>query len=208
MKPLDIAVWIDFGCPFSRAAIQELNKAIDQYGKPTNVRLHALRLDPNSPDDYNKTTIEALCTNENITPEQSQAMLEPIYEMGKTYGLTFNFDIARGGNTLNAFKLLKLAHNHDKQLELASTLFDAHFQHGMLISDKAALKEIAKGHNLPETEVDQALNTDLFLADIETDEKLAITIGFEGTPFFLFDYRIKAPGLKLASDYLELIQSI
>lgn len=134
-------------------------------------------------------------------------MLEPIYELGKTYGLTFNFDIARGGNTLNAFKLLKLAHNHNKQLELASTLFDAHFQHGILLSDKAALKEIAKIHNLPETKVDQALNTDQFLADIETDEKLAITIGFEGTPFFLFDYRIKVPGLKPASDYLEFLNS-
>jgi predicted DsbA family dithiol-disulfide isomerase len=73
-KPLDIDVWIDFGCPFSRAAIQELTKAIDQYGKPTNLKLHALRLDPNAPDDYNKTTIEALCANENITPEQAQAV--------------------------------------------------------------------------------------------------------------------------------------
>lgn len=204
-KPLDIDVWIDFGCPFSRVAIQELKKAIDLYNKPTNVKLHMLRLDTDAPDDYKKTTIEALCANENITPEKAQAMLEPIYELGKTYNLTFNFDIARGGNTYNAFKLLKLAHTHNKQLGIATELFDAHFQNGLLISDKEVLKQVAANHNLPADEVERALNTDQFDSDLATDEKLSITIGIENTPFALFDFRNKVPGQKTVSDYAILL---
>ena len=207
-KPVTVDVWIDFGSPTCRAGLLQLDRAIEKYQKPVSVKLHAFRIDPNAPADYGMTTIEALCANENITPERANQMLEKVHELGREVGLNFNFDIARGCNTMEAFRITYLAQEHGKQLEVAKSLFDAHFEQGILISDHSELKKIALSHGLPESEIDTVLNSNKYTSDVETDEKLTITLKMEHHPFFIFGSRINVAGLKNPEEYLDSLNLI
>ena len=207
-KPVTVDVWIDFGSPTCRAGLLQLNRAIEKFGKPVTVKLHAFRIDPNAPADYGMTTIEALCANENITPERANQMLEKVHELGREVGLNFNFDIARGGNTMDAFRITYLAQEHGKQLDVAKSLFDAHSEQGILISDHSELKKIALTHGLPRSEIDVVLNSNKYTSDVETDEKLTITLKMEHHPFFIFGSRINVVGLKAPDEYLESLEMI
>jgi predicted DsbA family dithiol-disulfide isomerase len=130
-------------------------------------------------------------------------MLQKVHEMGNQVGLEFNFDIARGCNTMEAFRITYLAQEHGKQLEVAEALFTAHFEKGILISDHAELKKIALAHGLPENEIDAVLSSNRYQSDVETDEKLVITLKMEYHPFFIFGSRINVVGLKSPDEYLE-----
>lgn len=207
-KPITVDVWIDFGSPTCRAALLQLKRAISYFGKPVTVKLHAFRIDPNAPADYGMTTIQALCKNENITPERANQMLQKVHEMGNQVGLEFNFDIARGCNTMEAFRITYLAQEHGKQFELAEDLFTAHFEKGILISDHTELKKIALAHGLPENEIDAVLSSNRYQSDVETDEKLVITLKMEYHPFFIFGSRINVAGLKTPEQYLEQLNLI
>jgi predicted DsbA family dithiol-disulfide isomerase len=204
-KPVTVDVWIDFGSPTCRAGLTKLNLAIKEFGKPVTVKLHAFRIDPNAPADYGMTTIEALCANENITPERANQMLEKVHEMGREVGLNFNFDIARGGNTIDAFRITYLAQEHKKQLEVAEALFTAHFEQGILISDHQELKKLALAHGLPESEIDAVLSSNKYTSDVETDEKLVITLKMEQHPYFIFGSRINIVGVKSPDEYAAFL---
>jgi predicted DsbA family dithiol-disulfide isomerase len=206
-KPVNVDVWIDFGSPTCRAGLLQLNHAIEKFDKPVIVKLHAFRIDPNAPADYGMTTVEALCANEKITRKRANQMLEKVHELGKEVGLNFNFDIARGCNTMDAFRITYLAQEHGKQLEVAKSLFDAHFEQGILISDHAELKKIALTHGLRESEIDAVLNSNKYISDIETDEKLTITLKMEHRPCFIFGSRVNVVGLKSPDEYLETLNS-
>jgi predicted DsbA family dithiol-disulfide isomerase len=207
-KPVNVDVWIDFGSPTCRAGLTQLNRAIEKFGKPVIVKLHAFRIDPNAPADYGMTTIEALCANENITPERANQMLEKVHELGREVGLNFNFDIARGGNTMDAFRITYLAQEHNKQLEVAEALFTAHFEQGILISDHKELKKLALAHGLPESEIDAVLSSNKYTSDVETDEKLVITLKMEQHPYFIFGSCINIAGVKFPEDYLEALHQV
>ena len=178
------------------------------FGKQVIVKLHAFRIDPNAPADYGMTTVEALCANENITPERAIQMLEKVHEMGREVGLNFNFDIARGGNTMDAFRITYLAQEHNKQLEVAQALFTAHFEQGILISDHQELKKLALAHGLHENEIDAVLSSNNYTSDVETDEKLVITLKMEQHPYFIFGSRINVVGVKSSEEYLESLNLI
>jgi len=154
------------------------------------------------------TTIEALCANENITPERANQMLEKVHELGREVGLNFNFDIARGGNTMDAFRITYLAQEHNKQLKVAEALFAAHFEQGILISDHRELKKLALAAGLPESEIDVVLSSNKYTSDVETDEKLVITLKMEHHPYFIFGSRINIAGVKFPEEYLEALLSL
>jgi predicted DsbA family dithiol-disulfide isomerase len=207
-QPVTVDVWIDFGSPTCRAGLLQLNRAINDFGKPVTVKLHAFRIDPNAPANYGLTTIQALCKNENITPDQANQMLQKVHEMGNQVGLEFNFDIARGCNTMEAFRITYLAQEHGKQLEVAEALFTAHFEKGILISDHSELKKIALAHGLPESEIEAVLSSNKYTSDVETDEKLVITLKMEQHPYFIFGSRINIVGVRPPQEYLESIKLI
>ena len=95
-----------------------------------------------------------------------------------------------------------------KQLEVAEALFTAHFEKGILISDHTELKKIALAHGLPENEVDVVLSSNKYQSDVETDEKLVITLKMEYHPFFIFGSRINVAGLKTPEEYLDSLNLI
>lgn len=185
MQAVTVDAWVDFGCPWSRIALVELDRAITHFDGPVDIRLHALRLDADAPDTYGQTTIEHLCSALGVDAEAANRMLDAVRDRGAEAGLTFNFDIARGGSTFDAHRLAHLAAQHGRHLELARALFTAHFELGELLSDHDVLTRIGIDAGLPADAVASTLRTDAYATAVHADEAEAAARGITKRPTFV-----------------------
>jgi predicted DsbA family dithiol-disulfide isomerase len=121
-------------------------------------------------------------------------------------GLDFRFDLARGGNTLDAHRLVHLAEAHGLQDAMKERLMRAYLTEGELMSDHATLERLAVEVGLPADEVRDMLATDHFAAEVRDDERTATSLGISAVPFFVVDRRIGAAGAQSPEVLGELLR--
>lgn len=206
MTGLTVDVWIDFGCPYSRVGLIQLEKAIHELGQTVNLQLHAFRMDPEAPADYGQTTIEALCSQSSIDADQANKMLDEVREFGAKFDVNFNFDIARGGNTFDAHRLMKLATLHNRQFKVSQALFKAHFEDGLLLSDQSVLQRIALDAGIPASEVNELLTGNKFANEVLEDEAQVPAKGITNTPTFFFNGQYRIVGAYPTSIYFATLK--
>jgi predicted DsbA family dithiol-disulfide isomerase len=194
-----LELWIDIGCPWSRMLLVEIDRALSEFGKPVDITLRALRIDPDGVEDYGQTTIEHLVGALGISADEAEGMLKNVIDEGKSYGLAFNFRIARGGNSMKAHRLIKHAHTNGTQLQVARELFEGHFAEGKLISNDAYLGEVATKFGLAA----DFLNTDEYIQDVLDDEAAAAAKEITNTPTGVINGEHYFEGLKPSSVILS-----
>ena len=121
-------------------------------------------------------------------------------------GLDFRFDIARGGNTFDAHRLVHLAAAHGPQDAMKERLMRAYLTEGELISDHATLARLAVEVGLPAGEVHDVLSSDRFAAEVRDDERTAARFGISAVPFFVVDRAIGASGAHPPEQLVELLR--
>ena len=121
-------------------------------------------------------------------------------------GLDFRFDLARGGNTFDAHRLLHLAADHGLQDSLKERLMRAYLAEGVAIGDQAALEPLAVEVGLPEAEVREVLATDRYAEEVRDDERAAASLGITAVPFFVVDRRFGASGAQPPEALGELLR--
>ena len=121
-------------------------------------------------------------------------------------GLEFRFDIARGGNTFDAHRLVHLAHAHGVQDAMKERIMRAYLCEGELVSDHAVLERLAVDAGLDADEVRELLAGERFAAEVRDDERTAAALGIAAVPFFVVDRRIGASGAHPPPALLELLR--
>jgi predicted DsbA family dithiol-disulfide isomerase len=116
------------------------------------------------------------------------------------------FDLARGGNTFDAHRLVHLAAAHGVQDAMTERLMRAYFTEGELIADTDALARLALDVGLPEDEVRDVLATDRYAAEVRDDERTAASLGIHAVPFIAVDRRIGAAGARPPEALGELLR--
>ena len=104
------------------------------------------------------------------------------------------FDLARGGNTFDAHRLVQLAKAHGVQDAMKERLMRAYHTEGESIGDTDTLARLALDVGLPEDDVRDVLATDRYAADVREDERTAMSLGINAVPFFVVDRRMGAAG--------------
>ena len=201
MAAVSVEMWMDFGCPWSRMSLVELQRAVTVRGDSLEIQFHGLRLDPEAPADYGRTTIENLCAHLFISEEEAEAMLQKVVDAGREVGVGFNFRTARGASTFDAHRLMEWAHIYGKQLDLALVLWRAHFENGVLISDHSVLVACAEAVGLPSDEARGILQSGVWNDEVLEGEKLATGRDIERTPHFLFASGHELSGMQGAADF-------
>lgn len=204
---IEIEAWIDVVSPWCRISLQQLALAQQEFVHPVSVRLRMWRIDPDAPMSYGMTTIEVLCDKLGITADEADAMLDSVRVEGAEFGLTYNFDIARGGSVFDAHRLIYLAHEFNKQQEMAAKLIEAHFVDGKLPSDKSALVETGEAVGLPVEVISAVLDSEQFADEALADEALIRTSGAEVRPAFYIDGQQVAEGLVRKADFLKILSA-
>ena len=113
----------------------------------------------------------------------------------------FNFQQARGASTLDAHRLMKLTYIYGKQSDFALVLWRAHFEDGLLMSDRSVLMACAEEVGVPVTEALRVLTSGEYEAEVMAGEKDAAERGIERTPHFVFANGQELSGMQYAADF-------
>ena len=193
---MNVEIWSDIACPWCAVGKRRFERALAEFEHrdEVTVTFRSFELDPDAPAAREGSTAENLARKYGTTLEQARAMNDNMTRTAADDGLEFRFDIARGGNTFDAHRLLHLAAAHGRQHELKERLMRAYLGEGELMSDHAALTRLALEAGLPEDEVRDTLATGRSAAEVREDEATARGLGISAVPFFVIDRRFGLAG--------------
>ncbi|WNV83339.1 DsbA family oxidoreductase [Umezawaea sp. Da 62-37] len=197
-----LEVWSDVVCPWCYIGKRKMESALLAWdGEPVEVRWRPFQLDPGSPNDGAPMT-EALAAKfggaEAVTSAHAR-----VAEVAAGVGLDYHLDKTRQANTLDAHKLITLAHDQGVQGAVQERLFRANFTEGAHLGDPATLVELAEEAGL--TGAEEALRDDALAARVRQELTEGIGIGVRSVPTFVVGNR-GVSGAQDPSVILELLK--
>jgi predicted DsbA family dithiol-disulfide isomerase len=203
-----VEIWSDIACPWCYVGKRRFEAALAAYEHRDEVRVtwRSFELDPAAPREREHDGATHLAEKYGTSRDEALAMQRRMRDAAAGDGLELRFDIARGGNTFDAHRLLHLAAAHGMQGTMKERLMRAYLTEGQLVGDPTVLTRLGVETGLPEDEVRDMLATDRFAADVREDERTAERIGIRAVPFFVVDRAIGASGAHPPEALLELLR--
>lgn len=106
-------------------------------------------------------------------------------------------------NSLNAHRLIHLAHAHGKQHEMKERLLSAKFVEGFDIDDLLVLRNLGTELGLDRNEVIDVLESNRYEAEVRRDEETAGALGISGVPFFVINKKYGLSGAQPVETFIE-----
>ncbi len=205
---MHVEIWSDIACPWCYVGKRRFEAALASYEHRDEVTVtwRSFELDPVAPAQREHDGATHLAEKYATSRAEAIAMQERMATTAAGEGLDLRFDIARGGNTFDAHRLLHLAAAHGMQDAMKERLMRAYLTEGELMSDAAALRRLAEEVGLPTGEVADLLSGDRFAAEVREDERTAARIGISAVPFFVVDRAIGAAGAQPPQALVELLR--
>jgi predicted DsbA family dithiol-disulfide isomerase len=205
---MDIEIWSDIACPWCYVGKRRFEAALAafEHRDEVSVTWRSFELDPAAPAQRTVDSATHLAQKYGMSRDEALARQRSLAEMAAGDGLDMRSDIARGGNTFDAHRLLQLAKAHGAQDAMKERLMRAYHTEGEPIGDHEALLRLALEVGLPADEVRDVLATDRYAGDVRDDERAAMELGINAVPFFVVDRRIGAAGAHPAEALGELLR--
>jgi predicted DsbA family dithiol-disulfide isomerase len=203
-----VEIWSDIACPWCYVGKRRFEQALALFEHRDEVQLtwRSFELDPSAPPARDVDGATHLADKYGMSREKALEMQARMTETAAAEGLAFRFDIARGGNTFDAHRVVHLAAAHRRQDAMKERIMRAYLCEGELVSDHAVLEHLAVEVGLPAAEVREVLAGERFAAEVREDERTASRIGIHAVPFFVVDRRIGASGAHPPPALLELLR--
>ena len=193
---MNVEIWSDVACPWCYVGKRRFEAALAgfEHRDEVTVTWRSFELDPDAPREREVDLATHLAQKYGTSHEEALAMQQRMSGVGAADGIEFRHDIARGGNTFDAHRLLHLAAAHDRQDALKERLLRAYHSEGEPIGDPATLERLAVEAGLPADEVRDVLAGDGYAVEVREDERTAASFGISGVPFFVVDRSLAASG--------------
>lgn len=205
---MKVQIWSDVACPFCYIGKRHLELAAEQTNIPLEIEWMSFQLDPNAPEKTEKSIYEILAKKYGKDVAWAKQMNASMIEMGEKAGLTFNVDIQKPTNTLNAHLLLHQAKDEDLQTKLKEALFEAYFVNGENISDKKILLEIAANVGMDLEKSEETLNQKKYVSEVRDDINLAKRYEIQGVPFFIINNKYALSGAQPVAAFVQAFDKI
>ena len=191
-----VDIWSDVVCPWCFIGKRRFETALGRFSHRDQVTVvwRSFELDPTAPPVRAGDPAERLAAKYGITTDQARAARERITETAAGEGLAYRLDVARGGNTFDAHRIVHLAGASGAQDALEEALMTAYLCGGRAIGSREVLLDVAVAAGLTADEVVATLDSDAYGAAVRKDEAEAAARGITGVPFFLLDGRFGVPG--------------
>ncbi len=205
---MHVEIWSDIACPWCYVGKRRLEAALAgfEHRDEVEVTWRSFELDPHAPHEREGDGATHLAEKYGTSREQALAMQESMTQAAAGDGLDFRFDLARGGSTFDAHRVLHLAAAHAVQDALKERLMRAYLTEAELMADPAVLERLSVEASLPRDEVRDVLATDRYAAEVREDERTAGALRISGVPFFVVDRRIGASGAQSPEVLLDLLR--
>lgn len=193
---MHVEIWSDIACPWCYIGKRRFETALAAFEHRDEVRLtwRSFELDPDAPPMREGDRAAHLAEKYRMSYDQAIAMQDHMTKVAAGEGLDFRFDVARGGNTFDAHRLVHLAAAHDLQDRMKERLLAAYLSEGESMADPRALERLSVATGLPEEEVRDVLEGDRYAAEVREDERTAASLGITAVPFFAVDRSFGASG--------------
>jgi predicted DsbA family dithiol-disulfide isomerase len=205
---MDIEIWSDIACPWCYVGKRRFEAALAAFEHRDDVAVtwRSFELDPTAPAQRTVDSATHLAEKYGMSRDEALARQRSLAEVAAGDGLDMRSDLARGGNTFDAHRLVQLAKAHGVQDAMKERLMRAYHSEGESIGDTDTLARLALEVGLPEEDVRDVLATDRYAADVREDERTAMSLGISAVPFFVVDRRIGAAGAHPAVALGELLR--
>lgn len=143
-----VQVVSDVVCPWCRIGKKNLETAAEEFTKETGEEIELTflpyLLDPIQPEEEGESFRDRFINRKGMSAEQMDEMFTRVTEVGKQYGLTYNFDNVKVAvNTVPAHELMELTPS-EKRVPLMDELMKQYFEDGANIGDIDTLLKIAE----------------------------------------------------------------
>lgn len=201
-----IDIWSDVVCPFCYLGNAQLSKALENFAHAgeVQIRTHAFELDPTTVYNPDLRLDQMVAAKYQMPVERAQELHHDLEAKAADLGMKWSFAIAKVTNTFDAHRLIALAATQDLDVAMAQRLFQAYFSEGKLISDRDVLNELASEVGV--TGVDEMWNSELFVAEVRTDEATAHSYGITGVPAMVFDGKYLVVGAQGVDGYARALE--
>lgn len=193
-----IDVWSDVLCPFCHLGRRHLELALEEFehADELSVIWHSYQLDPDAPAQIEGSNIERLAGKYDVDQDQMASTQEQLAADAAEVGLDYRWDLAVGGNSYDAHRLIHFARFQGQEEAVTDRIMRAWFTEGRSIGDHDTLVELAAEAGLDAEEVRGVLAQDSFGTEVRADIDLATRIGITAVPTFVLDQRFGVTGVQ------------
>ncbi|MEM9422022.1 MAG: DsbA family oxidoreductase [Pseudomonadota bacterium] len=206
---LSIDMVSDVICPWCYIGFRSLDWAemALSFNNSVAIRYRPYRLDPDTPAEGRDR--RATLAGKFPDALQRTSMLEALEQSKADVGLQFDPERPeRIPDTTNAHRLVRWAHESDKQHTAMNALFEAYWHHGEDVSKPGVLVAIAEEVGLDGREISARLQTREDEASVKEEAAAFRAAGFGGVPAFIVNEATAFTGALPKNQLLETIKSI
>jgi predicted DsbA family dithiol-disulfide isomerase len=181
-----IDIFADIACPWCYVGDTRLERVLQETNTRTEIVWHPFQLQPGLP--LTGMNWETFSLQKFGGAMNRQRAFSSVASSAKEDGIAFNFErIASAANTRDAHRLILLAQDKGKGLELSKVFFRAYFTDGANLNDVATLKLLASSVGITESEIERLLESDIYIKEVEGSQQFASQLGISGVPFYIFN---------------------
>src|SRR4051794_2911068 len=129
---MTIEIWSDVVCPWCYIGKRRFETALERFEHRDEVSVlwRSFELDPEAPANPEGTSAERLAGKYGMSVECAHAAHRHVTDLAAQEGLAYRLDLARGGNTFTAHRLVHEAAVHGHQAAAQERLMAAYFTEG------------------------------------------------------------------------------
>lgn len=205
-QKIKIDIVSDINCPWCYLGDARLKKAMEESGEKYefDIRFKPFELSPNAAPEGQDKQEYFIQNYGKDALQRMDASTSHLAELGRTEGVTFNFDKSSVvHNTFNGHRLIWLAEKHGVQEQVADALFEANFTHGRNMNDIAVLTEIGTANGIPAERLESFFSSEEGKKEVREEEQWAQAAGVRGVPAFIFNDKYMVSGAQPASALKE-----
>ncbi len=208
---MKIEIWSDVVCPWCYIGKRRIEDALAEFAHADEVEVHwrSYLLDPGAPTEPTENASEMIARKYGQSPAGAQQMQDRVEAVAAEAGLIFRLSQTLHLNTVDAHRLIHLAHQqggNDLQGSVKEALLSAYFTEARNVADHAVLREVGVAAGLDAARVDEVLGSREFESDVHADIEQAQAYGATGVPFFVIDRAYGVSGAQPAEAFTQVLE--
>lgn len=170
-------------CPYCYIGLVPLLEAIEELNVKPELVFCAFELNP-SLESNGKLFTENMKEKHELNDYEVKGTVKRMEKYAEDVGLKYNFEKAIAANTNMAHRVMKLAEENGKALELEIELMKAVFIEGLDVGDIEVLKEKASKVGLDKSKVEEYIDLGSTKALVLEDENVAQALKINVVPSY------------------------
>ena len=209
MTAITIDLVSDIACPWCAIGYGRLQQALTTLPEiEATLTWRAFELNPD-PAAEPEPIVPALCRKYNTTKEQIDESQQQMMTIAADLGLNFEKMESRyTTNTFDAHRLVKWAHQFEKQTAMKQALFDAYFGEARSMQDHEVLLQCVEQAGLDKEEARQILTSDDFADQVRQEEQQYQQAGVTSVPAFVINQKYLISGAQEPQQLAQALKQI